>query len=505
VTTAAQSPLVEVMTLLGRLGCAEEALATLTDQERIALAALSEAWERPNQTIPPDTEWDMFAFIGARGTGKTYPVSRYVAEKGASGEAMRILLVAQSKQKARVIFATGKCGLLNQPPWLRPVRKGDTLIWPSGAVAEITSAAPTEKSEERGDEYDLLWASEVNAWARGCRVEVWRNARLSTRSGAAKVVVDTTPKKGNPIIKEIKAEAEADKSRRTRWIHHVVEDNAINLARGFVGSMRRALAGTRAEREELDGLEAEDGGGLIKDEWIEGARRAEPRTWKRRIVVLDPTIADAKTGGNDAGLVCMGTGIDDQIYITRDQSEIMAPDEWAKRAINAVIDDHADCLVIETNRGGRVIDFGLELLARDFGQQLTVVEIGAVTRYTPGTINVKLVHARADKSTRFDPAIVEYKAGHISHVIGADLESLEETLTSCDLATVTTRNSPGDLDCVAWGVIELRQLYEQIRRGEPGGQAAVVKAARKQHKADRSPVTGLRPTLGRKRRRANLL
>ena len=490
--TSTESPYVELMLRLGGLGCSEQALASLTDREQMALAAYHEGWSRPNQVLPPDSEWDLYAFIGARRTGKTWPLSRYVCEMAASGEAMRILLIAQSLKKARAIFATGASGMLQQPPWLRPVRKGDTLLWASGAVASITSAAPTEKSEERGDEYDLLWASEVTAWARGCRLDVWRNARLSTSSGSAKVVVDATPKRGNPIVKEIKTEAEHNS--RVRWVRYRVEENRYNLARGYVESMRRALAGTRSEREELDGLEADDTGGLIHDDWIEAGRRDAPATWKRRIVVLDPTVADGKPTDNNAGLVHMGTGIDDQIYITKDASAIMGPEEWAKRAIEGVIADHADCLVIETNRGGRVIDFGLQLLARQYGQELRVVDLKAKTRWSPGTINVKLVHARGDKVTRFDPAVVEYHAGRVSHVKTANLERLEEVLTSWEAETANSRDSPGELDAVAWGVIELRGLHEQ-QKAAAKGQAAVTAAARQTAAAhrDRSPVRELRP------------
>lgn len=507
-TAHPQSRLVELLAELGRLGCAEEALAELTDQELQGLAAKHDAWARPDQMLPPDEEFDLFAFVGARGDGKSSAVAWWIHQQAMADPPKEMLFCAQTiPDTLRVCVGlaidpkTGKrkgkpSGVMRAaPPWERPRLQGRELVWPNGSRATITSA---ENTEQRGSEYDIVWLSEIIAWQRNKRLDVWHNIGISARTGDAKIIVDSTPKAGNPIIKEIKDEAEWN--QRTLWRGGCVERNAINLAPGYVERMRRRLKGTRREREELDGKEAEDGGGLVRDTWIEQGRRSKPSIWKRRIITCDPTVTNPKPGGHTAGLLSGGVGIDDQIYITRDQSGMMGPDGWAPKLVDEAIATKADVVVIETNRGCNALDYAISLLCQQRGITLNVVQLMAPTRYTPGVINIKLVHSRKDKETRMDPAIMEYRDGKISHCKEADLESLEESLTTWEPETASNRDSPGDLDCVGMLVVEARLLYEQ-QKGASKGQGALNKAARQQHEQSRHeqqhrPVAHLRTSAG---------
>jgi phage terminase large subunit-like protein len=380
---------------------------------------------------------------------------------------------------------------------------GKELVWPNGSRAEITSA---ETTEQRGSEYDIVWLTEVVAWPRNKRLDTWANIGFSTRTGDAKTIVDSTPKKGHPIVstKAGLIAKEAEWNPRVQWRGGSVERNAINLARGYVQRERAKWDGTRRGKEELDGVDAEEGGGLIHDDWIEQGRRNMPSVWKRRIVTCDPTVTNPKPGGHTAGLLSGGEGTDGQIYITHDQSGMMGPNTWAPKLIDEAIDIRADVVVIETNRGGNVIDFALSLVARERGLQLVVVELMATPRYSPGVINLKLVHSRKDKETRMDPAIMQYKAGRVSHCKEADLESLEETLTTWEPETASGRDSPGDLDCTGMLVVEARLLYEELRNKDSAAeQRALNQAARAGRRPDRAPVRGLRPA--KTRRSASLI
>jgi phage terminase large subunit-like protein len=497
-TAYPQSPLVEVMTELGRLGCAEAALATLTERELMSLtAAWWEAWARPDQVLPPDDQWDIHAFIGGRGSGKTAPNARYVHEQAINGRATRILCIGAEQDKAVEIFATGPSGLLNiAPPWERPYLKGSTVIWPNGATATIITAGAL--TDPRGLNVELSWCTEIRDWKRSQAVETWRNVDLCTRVGIAKIVCDTTPHAGDPVIAEIEELAENDS--RVRIVEAPIEANRPNLARGYVERQRRRLAGTRAEQEELDGKKAAECG-LVKRADIEGVRREMPTVWKRRIVIVDPARSDPRhPNTHNTGLVTMGLGVDDQLFVTRDQTDKMFPETWATKAINEYLASKCDCMVIETNSGGTLNTSVVKLMAQQRGLSVNVVDLKAKVRHSSGVINIKEVYARTDKSTRFEIAEKRYVDHKISHVRSADLDALETTLTSWHPSEGTL--SPGDLDCVAWGTIELLGMHEQHQqRGAAAGQRKAVEAARSARRPDRTPVTQLRPQQARQQAR----
>lgn len=521
-TAHPQSPIVELIADLVELD-ADDILDELTEHDCCALGACWELWARPDQLLPPDDDWDLFAFIGARGDGKTTAVAWWIHHQAMTGEPKEMLFCAQTlpdtikvcvgldidpKTKER----RGKpAGIMRAaPPWERPVLKskrggGHELIWPTGSRATLTSA---ETTEQRGSEWDIVWLTEVVAWPRNKRMDVWANIGIATRTGEAKMVVDSTPKRGHPIVstKAGVIAKEAEWNPRTQWRGGSLERNWIHLARGYIERERSRWDGTRRGKEELDGVDADEGGGLIHDEWIEQGRRNMPSVWKQRIVCCDPTVTHPKPGGHTAGLVSGGEGIDGQIYVTRDQSGMMGPDTWAVKLIDEAIAVKADAVVIETNRGGNVIDFALSLVARQRGLDLRVVELMANVKHSPGVINLKLVHSRKDKETRMDPAIVEYKAGRVSHCKEADLEDLEETLTTWEPETASNRDSPGDLDCVAMLVVEARRLYDKLKAGVSGADMQQLnEAARQLHQQAteqaRRPVGYLRQTAGRGRER----
>ena len=476
-----QSPIVEIMAALGPH--AEQVLAGLSDLELAALwTQWTEAWARPKQVVPQG-DWTIYAFVQARGTGKTEAVARFVHSEVMAARARELLLCAQTAPDT-VRVCVGAI-LRVAPPWERPelktVEKDLYLIWPNGTRAAIKSAEVVEK---RGPEYDLAWCAELVAWKRSKRMAVWDNIQLSVRIGYAKTIVDTTPKKGHPVIKEIKAEAEVDPT--TIWVHDSIEANEINLAPGKVAKLRRRYKNKpNRSKEELDGTEADEGGGLVDDDWIEGHRRNLPTVWKRRIVSVDPAVSDAQPGYHNSGVVALGLGIDDQMYVTQDETAVLDPAAWANKAIDIYIQDHCDCMLIEKNKGGNVLDALVSLLAEKRGWQIAVVELTAKTRYTHGTINIKLVYSRGDKEQRADVLVEAYKSGRVSHVLSADLEDLETTLTTWEQETASGRDSPGDLDSTTMGVTELQDLWE-LQPKPTKGHDKLNEAARQRHQRDQA-------------------
>lgn len=503
--THAQSPIVEIMAALGPH--AEVALAGLSDLELAALGCLTEAWARPNQAIPPTVElsdpppkekrwpswgrtrpgkpWRIGAFIGARGTGKTTPIAWYVHEKVMSGEWTNVLCVAQSEEKAEQIFITAKTGLvLSPPPWERPVAKTvgkvRLVIWPNGATATITSCGSVDP---RGPEYDGAWCTEINAWPRSQAQDTWDNVGLATRTGNAQTLCDTTPRTGSTVIAEIKDLAETNDA--VWWVRHRAEENSINLAPGHNELMREKLKNNpRKLKEEMEGTEADDDVGMIKEAWIQSGRRHLPTVWKRRIVAVDPSLS-SKPGSNNCGVIAGGVGIDEQIYVTQDSTAVCTPAVWAGAAIDIYIGDRCDCMLLEKNAGGEVLDAYVGLLAGQRGWHIVVVELSAKVRHANGTINIKLVHSRGTKEQRFEVAIEAYSAGRVSHVLEADLDALETTLTTWESETTSNRDSPGDLDATTMLITEAQDLWE-VKGAPAPDHARLNEAARKRHQRDQA-------------------
>lgn len=523
-----QSRIVQVLTDLARLGATDEALAELSTVDLAALGSSWELWRRPNQEIPPSIElsdpppdgkpwplwgrtrpgrhWRFGAFIGGRGTGKTTPIARYVHEMATTMQWPRILLMAQSDEKATEIFVEAANGLVRgSPPWERPVHqagpggKGQRLYWPSGAVGVITSAG---SKLPRGTEFHGAWCTEVMDWPHATRAEAWANVILATRAGdVGQILVDSTPRAGNPIIADIKGMAEVD--AKVWWVRHRPGDNRLHLVEGYEDDIRARYGGTFLEQEEIEGTEGDERG-MVRMADIEAARRHKPSSMTRSIVILDPAVTDYTEGKTDPiGLVVMGKGHDAQLYVTEDRSGLIAPEGegcWPQLAVRLYIDHKADCMVIETNRGGRLSAALVRTWAAELGWNVVLVELEARTRRVPGTIYVKEVYAREDKPMRFELGAQLYRDHRVSHVIEADLDRLEGTLTTW-YPRKRGAQSPGDLDCVAWGCVELEEHYRQLRGATGAGQQLATAAARAKHQADRSPVRQLHPQSQQQRHR----
>ena len=72
------------------------------------------------------------------------------------------------------------------------------------------------------------------------------------------------------------------------------------------------------------------------------------------------------------------------------------------------------------------------------------------------------VTARGAKDLRAEPVATAYERGRVSHVLGAALSSLEDTLTTWEPPTSerSSHDSPGDLDALVHGVVELLGLAD---------------------------------------------
>jgi phage terminase large subunit-like protein len=427
----------------------------LTVVERAAVAADWSFWARPKQ-LPPPGKWRTWGFLTGRGFGKTVAISNFINGEVESGRARLICLLAQDEQSAIDIQVLGPSGLIaTAPPWFKPVWEASALklVWPNGAAAYVRT--PEVPGKIRGLEYQLSWASELQSWPVSTREEAFDNVLISTRLGYSRVVWDSTPKKRHPILKDRLARAAADPSTHA-VVRGTTHENAGNLGEGYVDELELKFGGTLRGREELLGEMLEDSEcSTAKQAWIEGHRRQRPAKFARRCISVDPAVTDRK-GSDTTGIVECGLGTDGQGYVLDDASSKYKPEAWAALVLDWYVSRECDLVIAETNKGGQLVVQNLRAIARERGLEVIVVGKDEKPQRQAGKVFVKEVYARGAKAERAEPVGTAYEAGRISHVVGASLASLEDTLTTWEPAP--NADSPGDLDALVHAMVELLDL-----------------------------------------------
>jgi phage terminase large subunit-like protein len=116
---------------------------------------------------------------------------------------------------------------------------------------------------------------------------------------------------------------------------------------------------------------------------------------KRIVVAIDPNASTAEES-NECGIVCVGLGINDQGYVLDDISGVLAPDQWAKRAIALLRERMGDRIIAEVNNGGDMVENTL--------------------RTVDPNIPFRAVWASRSKVTRAEPISALYEQGRVHHV-----------------------------------------------------------------------------------------
>lgn len=445
---------------------AHKLLDEILDQLSIVdLAALaydwSAFWARPKQVFPAH-DWRSCGFLTARGTGKTTACGAHIVEEIIAGRAMQVGMAAQNEDKTVAVQVASL--IESSPPWFRPqwLASSRQLVWPNGAVA--WAFTPEVPGAIRSPNLHLCWLSEVQSWPASTRQEAYLNFQFATRLGYARTIWDATPKMGHPMLKAFVARESADHV----VIRGTIHENARNLGRGVIRNLESEFGGTRAGREELLGeLLDESESALVKQAWIDSARRSMPERMTRRIVSIDPAITERK-GSDNTGIVLAGLDVDGQVIVFGDHSGKMPPSAWAEKTIDAYLEHKCDCAIVERNKGGDMLRTVLKAFCRDKDLSIVLVGEGEKPRHTQGVLHVKEVFARGAKEDRARPAATAYERGRVSHVKGVNLASLEETLTTWEPSP--SAKSPGDLDALAHAVNELLGLTDN----KPDGRAAMV-------------------------------
>jgi phage terminase large subunit-like protein len=457
--------------------------------EQAAIAADWAFWARPNQR-PPLGAWKTWGFLTGRGFGKTLAVSNLVNQEVEAGRARTICLLAQDEQSSVDIQVEGPAGLIaTAPPWFKPRWEASDLqlVWPNNARAYVRT--PEVPGKIRGLDYQLGWATELQSWPPAHREEAWTNFEIACRLGYGRLVWDCTPKKRHPMLKQLLAAAERDPTVDV-VVRGSTDENRDNLADQYLERMAARIGGTQREQEERFGRMLDDAANATaRQAWIDAARRAMPPTLARRVVSIDPAITNTK-GSDTTGLVDCGLGHDGQGYVIEDASGKMDQGVWAETALEWYVRKRCDLILAETNKGGQIIVHLLRVLAA--GRGLEVIVIGKderAPRHQPGKVFVREIYARGSKAERAEPLGTAYERGRVSHVVGANLDKVETTLTTWE-PDKPGADSPGDLDALVHAMVELLRLGDN----EPDPRAAfggITRAQRALAMAPERPQTSL--------------
>ena len=300
-----------------------------------------------------------------------------------------------------------------------------------------------------------LRISELQSWPNATREEAFSNFFLSTRLGYGRIVWDSTPKRRHPLLKELLERCAADPGAH-KVVRGTTHENAANLGDGYVAEMQKKFGGTMRGREELLGEMLVDSElALVKQLWIDDARRPLPSQLLRKVISIDPAVTNRK-GSDNTGIIEAGLGADGQAYVLGDDSGKHDPAKWAEIVLDRYVKNACDLVIAETNKGGSLVTQNLRAIAQGRGLEVLVVEKDSRPLRTQGKVFVKEVYARGSKEDRAEPVATAYERRRVSHVHGASLGSLEDTLTTWEPAP--NADSPGDLDALVHACVELLDL-----------------------------------------------
>ncbi len=435
---------------LGRDG-ARQAIHTIckqfTNVELAALAARWETWARPKQLAPAN--WLSWGNLTARGWGKTRTCAALITSEIMAGRVRVVTMAAQNLTKTESVQVAGL--IEAAPPWFRPEYESSRqqLVYPNGARAYAFT--PEVPDAIRSPNANLAWLSELQSWPAATREEAYSNFVFSTRVGGSRLVWDATPKKRHPILKRLLARAEAHPTK-----HFVVRGPIYenpHLDKVAIETMEIDYGGTQKGREELLGEMLDDSeSALVRQTWIDDARRPMPTTLERRIITVDPATT-SRAGSDNSGILDLGLGVDAQLLVCGDLTGKYTAGAWMQSVISRYLTCKCDLVLIETNKGN---DLLFDMLAHEAkARGLNAVRVGKDEHphHQTGILYVKEVYGQGPKEDRAQPMATAYERGRISHVIGVDLTALEDSLTTWEPAK--GMRSPDAIDAMAHGVVEL--------------------------------------------------
>jgi phage terminase large subunit-like protein len=426
-------------------------------------------WQAHGGQAEPEGDWRIWTIVAGRGFGKTRAGAEWVWQRARENPEARIALVAASLDEVRRVMVEGESGLLasaragEEPRW---IASRGLFLFPSGAEAHAFTAEKPDKL--RGPQHHFAWCDELAKWPRAD--DTWNNLMLGLRLGEAPRTIVTTTPRPIPLLRRILA------------LPSCVETNGRtqenpNNAPTFVEAMREQFAGTRLERQELEGLLLEDYENAIWTRELiekgrgkpfviaspEGAWQSSPAseteagllrfarnderstcpdqstTLIRLVIGLDPP---ASTGGDSCGLVVCGKDAEGVAWVLADlTARGLTPEQWARRVADAAAQYGAGRIVAEKNQGGDMI--------------------ASVLRAVDADLPVRLVPATRSKAARAEPIALRFETGRAK--LAGHFPELEDQMCALTWEGYQGPGSPDRLDAMVWAMTELFEKEREPR------------------------------------------
>lgn len=305
-------------------------LESLTLKELLELEYAWEFWGRPEQQIP-DGNWYIWLILAGRGFGKTRTLAETVLEWIRQGFEY-INLAGRTSGDLRKTVIHGESGIIAKAPKdLKPkyIENAKELRWPDGRVSYCFTADEPEGG--RGAQSEKLALDEIAAWPNKL---LFDNLEMGLRIGKCpQMIACTTGKRNNKILKSIRARSESDSDVViTRGSTY---DNQANLSPKFVSQMHSTWEGTEKGKEELYGDCLDELSGVLwTEELLRETRVEAPPRIKRTVIGCDPSISTSDRS-DEKGIVVVGLGEDDHLYVLEDLSIKAPPKIWVERLVLA--------------------------------------------------------------------------------------------------------------------------------------------------------------------------
>lgn len=413
----------------------EDLARQLTTRQQVELKYCWEAWARPEQ-LPPPGEWLVWLLLAGRGFGKSRTGAEWCRKKAKEMPGSHGALIGPTAADTRDVMV--KALLACCPPWegVRYEPSKRSISWANGTTATIYSAE--EPDRLRGPQHHWAWVDEIATWPKP--EEVWdEGLMMGLRIGDRPQVMVTTTPRPIEILKRMVRADHKQAIKPTVIVKGSTFDNAVNLSREFIQTMRDRYQGTRLGRQELEAELLDDVEGALWTHAVIDAARIQELTHEldRIVVAVDPS-GSAKKTADTAGIVVAGTGHclckgkpEIHAFVLEDLTGRFSPRDMGERAIDAYHRWRADRLVAEDNFGGKIIEDLVTLIDR--------------------RVAYRAVHASRGKLIRAEPVAALYEQRKVHHVgLYKDLED-----EMCSYAPLISTESPGRMDALVWALTDL--------------------------------------------------
>lgn len=416
----------------------QEWLDSLEDDLRIELA--KNPWwfiGRPEQQMPIGN-WSIWLMQTGRGWGKSRTGAENLAQlvldspTTADGAPTEWAIIAETFSDCRKICVEGPSGFrrvligrgLEEGVHFDYNRSNWQITLKTGQIVHMLGADSSDVG--RGLNLSGLWADEVAMWRYA--YDTWTEGlSFALRIGKhPKAIVTTTPKPGHRLLR---AWNKSDNGSIV-LTRGSIEDNKDNLSRDQIQAFKDAYEGTRLWKQEGLGEFLEDVPGAL---WsYEDILVATPPEMKRIIIAIDPAVTDTETS-DETGIIVVGKGVDDTLWVLGDFSCKDSTFGWAKRVKNLYDEFQADLIVYEKNQGG---DVQKEILH-------------SLDPYLP----VEAIQAKLGKKLRAGPIAMLYQQHKVFH--SQHFEKLEDQYLTWD---PESGESPDRLDAAVHGLLKIANI-----------------------------------------------